>query len=72
MANTENKPQPSGTRRWFGIVALVITARVAVGGLTVGGVEIAQIDLMGAAALIGAFGAVYCARRGTDAWQQKK
>jgi hypothetical protein len=34
--------------------------------------SVAPLDLGGAAALVTAFGAVYAARRGTDAWQQTK
>ena len=70
---THENGRRSGTKTMFSIVAGVIIARVAVGGIEIGEViKIAPLDLLGAAALITAFGGIYCARRGTDAWREKK
>jgi hypothetical protein len=70
---THEHGKASGTKTCFSVIALVVALRLLVGGVTVGAAfSVAPLDLGGAAALVTAFGAVYAARRGTDAWQQTK
>lgn len=58
----------SGTKAAFSFISFVIGFRLLLGGVDLPGMGVVfpEIDLSGAALLVGAFGAVYAGRRYTD------